>query len=106
MNIIGIVELNKKGMDLLGTTVSGPFKIIDVDHHFGIEILDENNQSQWIMNGNYTILDDKTIDIYEIQRKLTSRKLKKFVNSLSSDEKILLKNILIANTGTGKPFTL
>lgn len=90
MNIIGIAELNKKGMELLETDVSGPYQIIDVDYNFGIEILDENRMGQWIMKGNYTILDEKTIDKEEIQRSLTTRKLNKFLKSLSSDELIFL----------------
>lgn len=94
MTIIGIAELNKKGMDLLGTDVSGPYQIIDVDHHFGIEILDENRMSQWIMKGNYTVLDESTIDKEELQRALTTRKLNKFVKSLSRDEIITLSDIL------------
>ena len=84
MNIFGIADLNKKGMDLIGTDVSGPYQIIDVDHHFGIEILDVNRMSQWIMKGNYTIRDEKTIDKDEIQRALTRRKLDTFIKSLSS----------------------
>jgi hypothetical protein len=60
--VFGYVVLNAEGKKNMGIG-AGPFPIIDTDHHFGVEILDHQKRSHWIMKGQYTELDQNTITI-------------------------------------------
>lgn len=59
--VFGYVQLKGEGMQLVGTTSPGPFPIIDLDHQFGVEILDHNKISHWIMKGQYIQLENTTL---------------------------------------------
>jgi hypothetical protein len=59
--VFGYIQLKSEGMTLVGTKTPGPFPIIDHDPHFGVEILDHNKQSHWIMKGQFNQLDENTI---------------------------------------------
>jgi hypothetical protein len=59
--VFGHIQLKSEGMALVGTTSPGPFPIIDHDPHFGVEILDHNRQSHWIMTGQFNHLEENTI---------------------------------------------
>lgn len=60
--VFGYVELTKQGMEIMGSGSPGPFPIIDLDPHFGVEILDHKRISHWIMKGNYVQMDENTLN--------------------------------------------
>lgn len=67
--VFGYVELTGEGQKNLGIG-AGPFPVIDLDHQFGVEILDHNKISHWIMKGQFNDLEDRTLaqEQYETKR--------------------------------------
>lgn len=59
--VFGYVELSVEGMKNIGVVNKGPFPIIDLDHQFGVEILDHKKIGHWIMKGQYNQLEENTI---------------------------------------------
>jgi hypothetical protein len=58
--VFGYVELTGEGQKNLGIG-AGPFPVIDLDNHFGVEILDHNRISHWIMKGQFNNLEQSTL---------------------------------------------
>jgi hypothetical protein len=82
----GFVELSGEGMNLVNVTWPGPFQVIDIDPHFGVEILDHRNVSHWITKGNYSMLEDHTIEsvLYESN---TQIKVDRIIKRLGEDHR-------------------
>jgi hypothetical protein len=60
VKVFGYVELNNEGQKNLGIG-AGPYPVIDLDPHFGVEILDHQKLSHWIMKGQFSNLEKSTL---------------------------------------------
>jgi hypothetical protein len=96
--IFGHVELNSEGMNLVNTRSPGPYKIIDMDHQFGVEIMDNRNIAHWIMKGNYNILDFNSVQMPETQQKkvdnIVKLNLQQFAPTLLDNKLKIVKELV------------
>lgn len=77
LKVLGHVELTAEGMNLVNEKTSGPFRIVEVDHAWGVGILDSRDILHWVMKGNYTILDMNSIRLPETAQSNIDRIIQK-----------------------------
>lgn len=50
---LGYVSLNAEGMNVINSLTDGPFPIVDIDPHHGVQIKDHRGIGHWISAGSY-----------------------------------------------------